>query len=163
QRENGNRRGEAQALLELARAESRLGDLTVALTRIEAAIEIIELIRIKVASTDLRAIYQASNQDYYEFYIDLLMRIQRERPTEGYAARALQVSERARSRGLLDLLIETQANLRQGADAALLEREQTLTYQINDMDTKRRLSLSRKGAESMIAGVEKELEDLLAQ
>src|SRR5262249_10062157 len=85
QRETGNRRGEAQALLELSRAESRLGNLAVALTRIEAAIEIIELLRTKVASTDLRAIYQANNQDYYEFYIDLLMRLQRDRPSEGYS------------------------------------------------------------------------------
>src|SRR5215813_1679534 len=162
-RETGNRRGEAQTLLELARAESRLGNLAVALTRIEAAIEIVELLRTKVASTELRAIYQATNQDYYDFYIDLLMRLQRDRPSEGYSARALQVSERARSRSLLDLLIDTQANLRQGADATLLEREQTLIYQINDKDTKRRQLLSRKRDEAAITSVEKELEELLTQ
>ena len=91
------------------------------------------------------------------------MQIHNQRPSEGYAARALQVSERARSRSLLDLLTETQADLRQGADAALLDQERLLMAQINVKETRRRQLLSGKRDEARITAIEKELNELLAR
>src|SRR5688572_31122477 len=49
-RETGNRNGEAQSLLALARAEQKLGNLSEALPLVEAGIEILELIRIRIVS-----------------------------------------------------------------------------------------------------------------
>ena len=162
-RESGDRSNEASTLLGLARTERSLSNLSGALTQIESAIGIIELLRSRVASTDLRATYQAANQDYYQLHIDLLMQLERERPGEGHAAKALQVSERARSRSLLDLLTETQADLRRGADSSLIERERMLIARINANDTRRRQLLSRKRDEAKIAAVGKELSELLTR
>jgi hypothetical protein len=44
---------------------------------------------------------------------------------------ALQTSERARARSLLDMLAETQADIRQGVDSALLERERLVRQQLS--------------------------------
>jgi CHAT domain-containing protein len=162
-REAGDREAEAAALLGLARGERALGHLPAALAAIESSIEILELLRSRLASTDLRATYQAARQDYYQFHVDLLMQLEREQPGAGHAARALQVSERARSRSLLDLLNDTQADLRQGADAALLEKERLFTARISAQEARRRQLLSGKRDAAALASAEQELAELLAQ
>jgi CHAT domain-containing protein len=162
-REGWNRETEAASLLGLARAERALGHLPAALAAIESAIEILELLRSRIASTDLRATYQAARQDYYQFHVDLLMELERAQPGAGHAANALQVSERARSRSLLDLLNDTQADLRRGVDAGLLEKERMLTARINAQEARRRQLLSGKRDAAALAAAEKELADLLAQ
>src|SRR6185312_15198558 len=88
---------------------------------------------------------------------------EREHPGEGYAARALQTSERARGRSLLDLLAETQADLRRGTDEKLIQRERILIARINANDTRRRQLLTRGRDEAKLAPVEKELSGLLAE
>ena len=72
-------------------------------------------------------------------------------PKAGLDALAFAVSERQRARSLLDLLTEAHADVRQGVDAALLERERTLAKQLNDKADKAarepnrsRLTLSSK-------------------
>ncbi|HEX6861936.1 MAG TPA: tetratricopeptide repeat protein, partial [Thermoanaerobaculia bacterium] len=64
---------EALALLGLARAHRRLGDLASARKEAEAAIERIESLRGKSAGLGMRASFLASRQDFYSFYVDLLM------------------------------------------------------------------------------------------
>ena len=49
----------------------------------------------------------------------------------GLAAAALEASERARARSLLETLGEARANIRQGVDPALLERERHLPQQLS--------------------------------
>ena len=127
----GDRNGQALSLFELARAERGLGRLEVARRRIEEAIQRGEAVRAEVDSRQLRTSYLASFQKFYGMQIDLLMQLHRERPTEGLAALALQVSERARARGLLEALGEAGARIRAGADPALLDRERQLAQRIN--------------------------------
>src|SRR5262249_53127341 len=110
----GNPGAEASTRGSIARLESELGNLDEARTQIEAALLLLESIRSKVASQELRTSYFASVQSYYDFYIELLMRISRERKSEEHAAAALHASERARARGLLELLTEARANIRAG-------------------------------------------------
>src|SRR5262249_31976772 len=57
---------------------------------------------------------------------ELLMRMNEKRQGEGFDGMALQTAERARARSLLDLLAESRADIRNGVDPALLERERTL-------------------------------------
>jgi hypothetical protein len=47
-------------------------------TAIEAAIENVESVRAKVVNPEYRLSYFAGSQDYYEFYVDLLMRLHKE-------------------------------------------------------------------------------------
>lgn len=110
----------------IARAARACGRLNEALGSIQSSVELSESARSRIAGYGLRASYFTTARKYYEVYIELLMQAERERPGEGFAARALQVSESARARSLLDLLAETGVNIRQGVDPALLERERSL-------------------------------------
>jgi tetratricopeptide (TPR) repeat protein len=127
----GDRRSAANALYGLALAERSRGDLLAAHQQIEAALALVEAVRAGAGGQQLRAAYLASVQKYYELNIDLLMRLAQAHPAEGFAALALQASERTRARSLLELLAEARVDFREGADAALLERERDLAQQIN--------------------------------
>ncbi|HWQ33684.1 MAG TPA: CHAT domain-containing protein [Blastocatellia bacterium] len=126
----GDRRSEANALYGLALAARARGNLLAARQQIEAALALVEAVRASAGGQQLRAAYLASVQKYYELNIDLLMRLDQAHPAEGFAALALQASERTRARSLLELLAEARVDFREGADAALLERERDLSQQI---------------------------------
>jgi len=158
-----NRSGEAVTLYRIARAERDRGNLREARAHIEAALNLIESLRTKVASQELRASYLASKQTYYEFDIDLLMRLHRGQPSQGLDALALEASERARARSLLETLIEARADIRQGVDAALLERERTLQQQLNAKEQVRMQLLGRKHTPEQAAAAEQELRQLTAE
>jgi len=123
--------GEEFAHFALAVGERDRGNLAAARDHIEKALNILESLRVRVVSQELRASYVASRQDYYEFYVDLLMQLHKQRPSEGLNAAALQTSERARARSLLEMLREAHADVRQGADSKLVERERSLQQQLN--------------------------------
>jgi CHAT domain-containing protein/tetratricopeptide (TPR) repeat protein len=114
-------------LYNVARAHYSLGSYEVALSFIERSLELIEQLRTNVGSPELRASYLSGVRKHYELCIDILTTLDRLRPGEGFAARALSVSEDARARSLLDLIIESQADLRQGVSPELLERERELS------------------------------------
>jgi CHAT domain-containing protein/TPR repeat protein len=114
----------AAALFEIARIERDLGNFANARNRIEESIEIVESVRAKITSQELRTTYFATVKRYYDFYIDLLMQAHKSQPEKGFDALALQTSEKARSRSLLDLLSQARIDIRQGVDYKLLEREQ---------------------------------------
>src|SRR5262245_25987628 len=117
-------RGEAEALRRIADLELSLGNLQEARNHMESAIDIIESVRGRLAGSDFRAAYSATKRDFYESYIDLVMR------THGDAA-ALEAAERSRMRSFVEMLNETRVDIRQGVDPALIEQERTLRQQIN--------------------------------
>ena len=127
----GDRQNEAMMLLGMARAERDRSHLIEARRLIEESLSKFEEVRARVEGQELRASYLASRQDAYEFYIDLLMGIHRREPTAGYSALALDVSERAHARSLLDMLADAQVDIRRGADPTLLERERDLVGRLN--------------------------------
>jgi CHAT domain-containing protein/tetratricopeptide (TPR) repeat protein len=129
----GDRSAEARTLFNIAFNERGTGKPSAAIRHIEAAIDILESVRSNITSQSLRTSYFASVQDYYEFYIELLMQQHKQQPTAGYDARALQASERARARSLLETLAEAGADIRQGVEPALLERERALQQQLNSL------------------------------
>ncbi|MGK7925133.1 MAG: tetratricopeptide repeat protein [Spirulina sp.] len=134
---SGNRSGEALSLYNIAFTQRSQGNLEIALTEMEKAIAIIEELRTRIDSQNLRASYFATVQDYYQFYIDLLMQLHQQNPDKGYNALALHVSERSRARGLLELLTEAGANIRQGIDPKLLAQEQNLLQKLNALEQHR--------------------------
>ncbi|HEX9945728.1 MAG TPA: CHAT domain-containing tetratricopeptide repeat protein [Thermoanaerobaculia bacterium] len=135
---------EAEINLTLARMDRDGGDLPAALSRIQTAIELIESRRNRVISPELRTSFLASKQDYYELQVDTLMALHEKRPTEGFAAEALQASEQARARGLLDILNEAGADIGLGADPALVEKERQAREQVNARDWYRRELLAQE-------------------
>jgi CHAT domain-containing protein len=128
----GARESEATALTFIATAEGRLGNLPEAREKIEAAVTIIESIRTKVVNQDLRFSFFGGAIRHYEHYIDILMKLHQQRPEAGYDGEALQACERGRARGLLDMLNEAKADIRQGVDPALLLRERTVQKSLNE-------------------------------
>src|SRR5262249_55097728 len=89
--------GESVCLYEIAVLERSRGNLAEARAKIEAALNVVETLRGKVASYELRSSYFASEHQRYDFYIDLLMQLDKQQPSEGIAVEALQASERARA------------------------------------------------------------------
>ncbi|HYX29123.1 MAG TPA: CHAT domain-containing protein [Pyrinomonadaceae bacterium] len=126
-----DRQKELSTLGNMANEERALGDLAKARSDVESALLILESLRANVTSRDLRASFFAKAQGYFEFYIDLLMNLHRLHPKDGFDVLALQASERARARSLIETLVEAHANIRQGVDSQLLEREQSLQQQLD--------------------------------
>ena len=152
----GDRSGEAATLLGIARVQQRHGDPLEARQTIEQAIGIIESVRANIVSHDFRASYFAFQQEYYECYIDVLMQLHRQRPSAAFDAAALEVSERARARSLLELLTEARADIRQGVDSSLLVQERTLQQRLNEKASAQISLLNRKHtpAEAEVAAKE---------
>ncbi|MBD2594516.1 tetratricopeptide repeat protein [Nostoc spongiaeforme FACHB-130] len=136
--------GEAITLYNIAYLERNRGNFQESLAKVEAAIKIIENLRTKITNEQLRTSYFASQQTIYEFANDLLMQLHKKYPQQGYDALALQNSEKYRSRSLLELLTEANANIRQGVEPKLLETEQNLQQRLNATE-KLRLELYNSG------------------
>jgi CHAT domain-containing protein/Flp pilus assembly protein TadD len=160
----GERSGEATTLYNIADSKRAQGNLTEALTNIEASIKIIESLRTKIASPELRTSYFATVQDFYQFYIDLLMQLHKTQPNSGYDTKAFEASERSRARSLLELLQEANADIRQGVAPELLQRERSLQQQLNALEKQRIEVLNRPNhTPAQEAELEKQRQTLIAQ
>jgi tetratricopeptide (TPR) repeat protein len=169
-RATGERREEADTLLRIAQVEKKRGNLIQARQSLEQAISIVESVRADIFSQELRASFLASRQEFYQSYIDVLMQMQRQNPNAEFASLALEISERARARSLLELLTESRADLRQGVDDSLLERERSLRQLLNAKAAAQSALLNRKHTSAQaeafakeIASITTEYEELRAQ
>ena len=159
-RQSGNRTDEAETLYTLALAERARGDLTAARQQSAAAITKIEAVRAGVINKQLRTSYFATAQKYYQLDIDLLMQTHRAQPNADFAAQALHASERARARSLLEELAEARADIRRGADAALLVRERELQQLLNAKGERQLQLTSQRGNETSLKELRQELNAL---
>lgn len=141
-RDIGDGDGEAITQYCLAIAQRQQGNLTVARSHIEAALEIIENLRTTVTRQDLRTTFLASKQDYYQFYIDLLMEMDQKSPNMGYNALALAASERSKARSLLDILALGEGEIVAGIDPEVLQQKQELQQQLAAAEARRLRLLS---------------------
>ena len=139
----GDRPGEALTLYNMAIIKGDQGNLIAALSDIETSIKIIENLRTKITNHELRISYFSTVQDYYQFYIDLLMELHKKQPKSGYDTKAFEVSESSRARSLLELLQEANANIRQGVSPELLQKERSLQQQLDNIEKQRIEVLSR--------------------
>jgi CHAT domain-containing protein/Tfp pilus assembly protein PilF len=110
-------------LFDLARLERQQGDLQGALYRIEEAINILETVRSSLTDDRLRTSFFASRRAYYDFFVELLMDLDRQSPGQGYTDRAFDASEKGRARSLLDLLAKGRSELTRGISPDLRQRE----------------------------------------
>jgi CHAT domain-containing protein/Tfp pilus assembly protein PilF len=147
----------------MARQQYSQNNLIEARSNIETALEIAESLRTKVISPELRASYFSSAQQYYDLYIDLLMRLDQLSPDQGYQELALNASERARARTLLEMLAETRADIRQGVEPSLLERELSLKRALDAKTERQSRLLSLNGNQKELELIEKEIKQLLVE
>ena len=158
-----NRNGESISRFGLAKVEFDSGNLPEARTQIETALDLVESLRANVTSQELRASYFASVQKFYDLYIEILMRQHDQQKGSDLNAAALNVSERARARGLLELLTESNANIRQGVDAKLIERERDLRQLLNAKADRQIQLRIANASEDKLNEVAKELQTLGAE
>ncbi|MEG4495528.1 CHAT domain-containing protein [Microcoleus sp. D3_18_C4] len=138
----GDQAGEAVTLYNMAVSKRDQGNLTEALNDFESSLKIIENLRTKIASPELRSSYFVTVQNYYESYIDLLMQLHKTNPKSGYDTKALEASERSRARSLLELLFESNANIREGISPDLLQQEKSLQQQLDAIEKQRIATIS---------------------
>jgi CHAT domain-containing protein/tetratricopeptide (TPR) repeat protein len=110
-RSAADRDGEAATLAQLARHIAAVGDLQTARKDIDAALAIVEAQRGLIGDPSLRTSYFSSMRAYPDAEIDILMRLDRRYPNQGYALEALVAAERARARSLQDMLAERSIEL----------------------------------------------------
>lgn len=145
-----NREGEAEALLNLARTKYELGDAAEARTLLDQSLQLTEFIRAKAPGQELRASYFATVQRRYQMAINLLMRMRLD-------AAALQVSEQARARSLLELLTETGADVQQGVAPKLLAQKRSIQQRLNGRAEAQARLLDGKHTEAQAATVAREI------
>jgi CHAT domain-containing protein len=130
-REIRNQYYEANLLYALARSKRSAGRADEARQDIEAAIEIVESMRARVSSGDLRASFFASKQQFYECEIDLLMESYAQTHDRTSLIKAFDVSEKQRARTFIDTLEDSRANVRSGISSELLNRERSLRLRLS--------------------------------
>lgn len=160
-RQIGDRHGEAYALMGSARAARRLGDLSQAQTAIEKALRIVESVHSEVQSRAFKMSYLASRQEYYELYVQILMERDAREPGHGWAARALEASNRARARSLLESLAAAQEDHLAETEPALLAAARSLETRIRERELRRIELLGQRSNPEEIAALERELSALL--
>lgn len=162
-RSTEDRFGESLTTYNIAHVERDLGNLAEARARMETALGIIESLRTKVASQNLRTSYFASVRQHYELYTDVLMQLHKQRPSEGHDVTALEASERARARSLLETLTEARADLSVDVDAGLLERERSLQQLLDDKAERQTRLLGGKHTEDEAAAIAREIDDITVE
>lgn len=156
----GDRNGEAQTLALVAQVERDSGKLSEALAHMGTVLSIVEGLRTKITSQELRTSYLSTVQQYYELYIELLMQMHQQKPTEGFNSAALQACERGRARSLIELLNEAHADIRQGIDPKLLERERSVQHLLNSKTEEQIRLLVGKHTDEQATTAAKEVEVL---
>jgi len=154
---------ESSTLRRIALIELKRGQLEEARANLEQALGIVEHLRTRIAGQEMRAAYFASVQQFFESYIEVLMRLHRHNPAKDYDALALQVAERARARSLLDSLTEAHANIREGVAPALLDRERALQQKLDAAAERQARLLSIEHTEAQVATLKQQTDTLLTQ
>lgn len=162
-RDVADRSGEAETLFAIARLKHEGGDLPGARANIEQSLDLIESLRAKLKVAQLRASYFASAHQYSEFYVNLLMEMHRRDPASGHDAEALEASERARARSLLELLNEAHIDVREGVDQKLLERERALRLLLNSKAERHVRLLNGRSTPEQLSAAAKEIESLTGE
>jgi CHAT domain-containing protein/tetratricopeptide (TPR) repeat protein len=156
----GDRKLEASVLAGVALAQWYSGNLEEALAQIDASVRLSETLRGAVASPDLRTSYLASVHDRYGLWIDILTDLAQRHPQEGFELRALEVSERARARSLLDLLGEARTQIREGVDPELADRERSVRAALDEKTDRQIRLLGGAHTPEQAASMDKEIQAL---
>jgi CHAT domain-containing protein len=160
--ELGDVGAQALTVAEQGRLEHLAGNLPAARERLEAALDLMESFRSEVSGDRLRASHFATVREIYERYVDVLMQLHRADPKKGLDAKAFEVAEQSRARGLLDVLARAQVDTRDG-DPGLMERELRLRQELN---AKAALRLNLADDEASLTrsrALEEEIEALTAE
>lgn len=131
-----------------------------AIAKMQEVIEILEDIRNSITLQSFRSTFLSTTQNFYDFYIELLIKSHFNEPNKGFDELAFKISEKARARSLLDSLGESQTDIRANISPELLEEEEILRQMINAKDSQRIMAINQKQKEKA-KEFEKELDETL--
>ena len=158
-RDFGDRDSESDALYTLARVRRAQKDLPAALKLIENALKIVESTRSELIGQDNRTGYLSMVHDKYDFYISLLVEMRNQPSNQAFGALAFAASERARARGLLDLLAESNTDISAGINPQLKERERGIYAKLSALQTQLiQIRSAEKQDEKRIANLQNDIE-----
>lgn len=154
---------ESATLYALGNLELKRGDLDSAEAYLRRSIDSTENIRRISTSTDLVAAFSATISERYEKYVECLMRRHAAAPTEGFAARAFEMSDLARARSLSELLRATQTGISPGIEPDLAERERSLRQSLRVREDYKVSLLSRDYEKKELDALGAEISRLAAE
>ena len=152
----------SMALMGQARFLHDQGEPVAALMNSEQALTILEGLVTQIPLDSMRASFHAQEREAWALRTDLLVHLHERNPKAGYDAKALQVSESARSRSLLQLLGEKHLLPSESVDASLTVRANELRQQIAASTSEKVRLLKNPAASARLAEIENE-RDLLTQ
>lgn len=152
----GDKQGQALTLYGIARVEMGRNRLAEARDRVEEAISLVESLRYKMSSHQLRMKYFADRHDLYALSVDIRMRLYDLNRSDADLEAALFDNERARARDLLDIIVEAHADLNKGMSGQDAERSRRLEREISTL-TQSWLSLRSIGQMEDANAVEEKL------
>jgi CHAT domain-containing protein len=133
------------------------GEFDQAFKSLSSAIDVIESLRARVPSPDLRATFVQDKAKVYENITDVLSVLHEQHPNHGYDRQAFLFSERGRARSFLDLLAESNAHVTSGLtpqqikDQTLLNRELARALKTLEADKSAKNERAAKDAEQKLA------------
>ena len=146
---------QAETLYRWALLDRSRGRLQDALGRIRESLRIIESVRSQVINDKLRTSFFASKRSYYELLVNLLAQLEEAR-AGSYKADALEASEWARARSLLDLLAE--GNVRAEAPPDLQKRDVELRSRLSWLQDQ----IAKKSSKELESQID-QVQDAMAQ
>ena len=152
--------GEAESVYWLASVAQQQNDLPKALKESRKSIAMIEAQRNRVIGPNWRSSYFSAVRRHFELHVDILMQMHKQAPGQGFDRLALEASERARGRSLLELLVETPGDIRRGVDQSLRDRERQLRQQLSAKANYQTKVLNGGLPEDQIAALEMEIRTL---
>jgi CHAT domain-containing protein len=159
----GDRGHEAVCLTHLARAEMAYGMLLQARDHLLEALRLTEELRGSIQGPSARAAYAASEHGRYELLAGVLMALHAREPGKGWDAQALEASETARARSLLEVLTAARADIAADVDPALRTAEKDLDGRLEKSRQALTDVLGRAHRTDEADAVERELESLRAE
>lgn len=160
-REVKDRRGESAALFQLGRLAVRQGDDETALSQFEQTIRVDEDFRSEIQGSELSASYLADVRRHYETYIDVLMQLHKKSRDRGFAKQALELSERARARALLDALDDGRTGRNDSREAPeLISTIENLKQSLSDKAMRRAELLRARSSPAAVAKIDAEINQL---
>lgn len=126
-----NKFAQADNFFQMARFHVKKNENQIALKTLFESISLSENLSSNIYNSKLQQHYFSDVYDRYELYINLLMKMHKQRPDAGFAVQALQASEKARARSMLETLQLSEANFTKDADPELIKREAEIRSLLN--------------------------------
>lgn len=147
----------SETLFNLAKLRAEQNSETEAIKFAAESVEITENLSAGVVNAKLKTTYFSNVYQRYELYVELLMKLNDKFPEENYAVKALQISEKARARRMLEYLTLSESDFIKDAPKKLVEKEKEILNLLNLKTDKLSDLLNRDGEKSKIKETETEI------